>query len=71
MPKVKVIKLNKIQCKHCKQILISTHRHDWKQCVCKTVFVDGGNDYLRRGFKQQDDYIELSEYTLVKDRSRK
>jgi len=58
------IKLNMIECKHCKQIIESKHRHDFRYCKCQAVFVDGGKDYLRRGFKTnpEDDYLELSQY---------
>ena len=54
---------NKIKCNLCKDIIESKHRHDFKYCKCKTVFVDGGLDYLRRGFNKPDDYEELSEYS--------
>ena len=57
------IKSNKIQCSHCGDTIQSIHTHDFKWCKCKTVFVDGGLEYLRRGFKNSpEDYIELSEY---------
>ena len=57
----KIIK-NAIRCKHCGDVIESTHRHDFKECSCERVFVDGGLDYLRRGFVENDDYVELSEY---------
>ncbi len=55
---------NVIQCKHCGDIIESTSTHDFKYCSCQTVFVDGGHEYLRRGFltSPEDDYEELSEY---------
>ena len=58
------IKTNKIQCRHCGDIIESTHVHDFRYCSCQTVFVDGGHEYLRRGYKTspEEDYIELSEY---------
>lgn len=52
---------NAIQCKFCNDIIESKYTHDFVQCSCKRVFVDGGKSYLRRGFQQPDDYIELSE----------
>ena len=55
------IKVNKVQCKNCGEIIESTHRHDFKFCKCGNVAVDGGHDYLRREFKDKDCYIELSE----------
>jgi hypothetical protein len=54
---------NRIQCVHCKDIIISHHRHDYKHCSCGTVSVDGGRDYLLRGFNRKTDYIELSLYS--------
>ncbi len=58
----KIIK-NAIQCKHCGDIIVSTHRHDFVTCSCESCSVDGGLDYLRRCCKnsQEEDYIELSE----------
>lgn len=57
----KIIK-NAIQCKHCGDIIVSTHRHDFVTCSCESCSVDGGLDYLRRCCKNpQEDYIELSE----------
>lgn len=55
---------NAIQCKHCGDIIVSTHRHDFVTCTCASCSVDGGNDYLRRCFtnSQQEDFVELSEY---------
>ena len=46
----KIIK-NAIQCKLCGDIIESTYRHDYIQCSCGACSVDGGHDYLRRGFK--------------------
>ena len=54
-----IIKLNKIQCKKCNDVIISYDRHDFKMCECKSVGVDGGNDYLKRT-GNQNDIIELS-----------
>lgn len=56
---------NMIQCKHCGDIIESKTVHDFKWCSCQTCFVDGGHEYLRRGFRNspEDDYIELSETT--------
>lgn len=49
---------NCIKCKSCGDVIISTHRHDFKRCSCGRVAVDGGNDYLKRSFT--NDYEELS-----------
>lgn len=51
---------NKIECKKCHSIIESLHRHDYKSCKCGRVAVDGGREYLRRSFKKDSDFIELS-----------
>ena len=53
---------NKIKCKHCGDIIESKTVHDFKWCSCHTVYVDGGKQYCRRGFKNspEEDYEELS-----------
>lgn len=58
----KIIK-NSVKCRHCGDVLVSKHVHDFVRCSCGAVFVDGGNEYLRRGFRTspEDDFIELSE----------
>ena len=57
---MKIIK-NAIQCKNCGDVIESTSVHDFKFCKCKSCFVDGGHSYLRRGAKNLDDIIDLSE----------
>ena len=60
----KIIK-NAIQCKLCGEIIESTHRHNLVACKCGACYVDGGHDYLRRGFNEEGCFIELSEYEEV------
>jgi hypothetical protein len=51
---------NKAKCLKCGDIIESTYRHDFRYCSCRTIFVDGGHSYLRRG--GDFDYLEeLSE----------
>lgn len=52
---------NRAQCLECGMILESKHRHDWVQCRCRGIFVDGGREYLRRG-GDLDLIRELSEF---------
>lgn len=59
MAKIKIIR-NRAKCKICRDIIESLHRHDFIYCKCKSIFVDGGKDYLRRG-GDPEDIIELSE----------
>jgi hypothetical protein len=56
-----MIKANKAQCLKCGDIIESKSVHDWVQCSCAAVFVDGGKEYLRRGGNPED-VKELSEY---------
>lgn len=51
-----IIKRNSARCKNCGDEIISKHRHDFVTCSCfkneianKGIYIDGGNDYLRRG----------------------
>lgn len=55
--------VNKIRCKRCGDIIESKYRHDYVECSCGACSVDGGMDYLKRGYKYSlDDIEELSEY---------
>jgi hypothetical protein len=56
----KIIK-NAIQCKLCGEVIESTYRHEYVQCKCGACTVDGGHNYLRRSFKDENCYIDLSE----------
>lgn len=55
--------MSKILAKCCGTILESRHRHDFRRCACRKVYVDGGNDYLRCGWPggNPNDYIEVLE----------
>lgn len=54
------IKRNAVQCLKCNEIIVSTHRHDFKWCKCKGIAVDGGTSYLKR-CGNLNGYKELSE----------
>lgn len=54
---------NAVRCRHCHDVIESTHRHHFVTCSCGCCSVDGGLDYLKRLFKHSaEDYEELSEY---------
>ena len=65
---------NAAECVSCGRVLESKHRHDYRTHECKHApgvwfMVDGGLDYVRRGWggegkskHPQDHYIERSEY---------
>ena len=50
---------NSIQCKKCGDIISSFSTHDFKYCLCHSVAVDGGFDYMRVTGSPVD-YIDLS-----------
>jgi hypothetical protein len=39
---------NAVNCLSCGDLIVSKHRHDFVNCTCGAVWVDGGQDYLRR-----------------------
>ena len=56
---------NKIRCKFCGDVIQSISRHDFRRCTCGKCFVDGGTDYIRRGFSTEnpeDCFADLSTY---------
>ena len=65
------ISRNAIKCKHCGDVIESTHLHDFVTCSCGCCSVDGGLEYLRRGFthSKEEDYIELSEVIEIDETS--
>jgi len=58
---------NRCKCRQCGDIIESKHRHDFVQCKCGAIFTDGGKDYVRRGYKNAGDIIDLSEYKVKDD----
>lgn len=65
MPLITLPKIvrNAIKCNHCGEVVESKFTHDFKTCKCGRVYVDGGLEYLHRGWTDSEaDYEELSEY---------
>ena len=58
---------NQIRCNFCGDVIESKTVHDWVACKCGRCFVDGGLDYLRRGYpnSKKDWYTELSQWEDV------
>ena len=40
---------NRARCLLCGDVIESKHRHDFVECHCYAIFVDGGRDYWRAG----------------------
>jgi hypothetical protein len=56
---------NAVQCLNCLDIIESTSVHHFRACACGSVHVDGGLEYLRRGWQGMNPefcYKELSTY---------
>jgi hypothetical protein len=56
-----VIVSNKCQCRQCGDIIESVGRHSFVSCKCGAIFTDGGRSYIRRGAKDLNDIIDMSE----------
>lgn len=56
--------VNKAQCLLCQDIIESKSRWDFQMCSCGNLHVDGGLDYVKRGFKKNE-WEDLSEYEEV------
>jgi uncharacterized CHY-type Zn-finger protein len=50
---------NRARCKVCGDVVESLSVHDFKSCKCGAMSVDGGNEYIRRGYKDFKDVEEL------------
>lgn len=55
---------NAARCLDCDMVLVSWFRHDYKECPCGNLMVDGGNDYVRRGFKNLDRIEEITSWPV-------
>lgn len=54
---------NSIRCNFCGDVIESKTVHDYVCCKCGACAVDGGHDYLRRGFREsRESYTELSQW---------
>lgn len=56
------IKRNKVKCNRCGDIIESRYTHNYVICSCGAVAADGGLEYLRRCYMNEDDFTELSEW---------
>lgn len=43
-----------VKCNACGDRIFSNSRHDFVRCKCDHTFIDGGFDYVRVGFKEED-----------------
>lgn len=53
---------NSATCLRCGDEIESASPHDFRSCACGALFVDGGLDYVRRGFTPDVDWEDTSTY---------
>lgn len=53
---------NRAKCLKCGDVIESKYRHDWVQCSCGEIFIDGGIDYCRAGANDFKNFQDMSEY---------
>lgn len=51
---------NRAKCAHCGDIIVSRYVHDYVECSCKKISVDGGTHYLRRSYEKESYVIEMN-----------
>lgn len=54
---------NSARCLVCNEEIISKDTHDYVKCSCGNLSVDGGFQYLKRGFQSPDKWEDTSETT--------
>lgn len=55
-----MILLNRAKCLRCGDLIFSASVHDYRQCTCGNIFVDGGMEYIRHGFIDKSMYENKS-----------
>ena len=53
--------MNRARCEKCKTVIESKHGHDFQQCKCGAIFVDGGNTYQRAGFDVPENFTRIND----------
>jgi hypothetical protein len=51
---------NSAKCALCGDEIESKFRHDFVVCSCGEIFVDGGHDYLRAGYRDENSFISTA-----------
>lgn len=46
-----------IKCTLCGDIITSAHTHDFVRCSCGNAFIDGGDEYIRVGTKEDNSVL--------------
>lgn len=70
------MKVSGVWCFKCKTFNYSRAVHDFHSCPCGNVYVDGGRDYLKISFKDENQFctdtieIDATEKQLISDWNR-
>lgn len=56
---------NAVLCKKCDEVIYSKNRHDFHECSCRSVNVDGGRDYFKVGYYPDSiyEYVTIDFFT--------
>ena len=57
--------MNRIRCAKCNTLLHSSYTHDFKECDCGAIYLDGGDSYSRMGGKVEDIIVVRDDGTEV------
>ena len=47
----RMLEITGIKCPKCNTIIYSRARHDFHWCPCNTIYIDGGFEYVKMGYK--------------------
>ena len=61
----KKITRSRAKCLTCGDVIESKHRHNFVSCTCGDLFLDGGRDYVRVGYRNEAGYELMTEYAEV------
>ena len=53
---------NRARCLKCGEIIESKSVHDFVMCKCGNLHVDGGLEYAKRGYFEENSLVDMCEY---------
>lgn len=52
---------NRAKCKLCNDVIESFHRHDWVECSCKEISIDGGQDSFKCAANNWENFLRIDD----------
>ncbi len=52
---------NRAKCRLCQSLIESFHVHDYVECKCGEIAIDGGNDYFKAVFKNPENFLRVDD----------